>query len=145
MAHARQQIRTALVAQLTGLAATGANVHSSRVYAIDVFPCLSVYVETDNIDRERATMDQYDWRELTVAVEARVKAVANGEDLLDTICSQVEVAINSDVKLGINIVDTLLVDTQMEYSGEAEQPVALATMRYTVEYQVDRSNPDILV
>ena len=54
MSHARQQIRDAVVAAVTGLATTGASVHKTRMFKFedDDLPALGVYTLSEDIERE---------------------------------------------------------------------------------------------
>ena len=50
MTHIRQQIRSRVVSDLTGLALTGSNIQDTRLYNLTQIqlPCLEIYTENEN-------------------------------------------------------------------------------------------------
>ena len=143
MAHARQQIREQLATTLTGLATTAGRVYDTRLYAYDQLPCLTVYADRDTVDEEQSQGTKH-WHNLALRVEARAKAKASVEDTIDTICAEIEAAIYADTTLNSKVVDVFLADTQIEYSVEQDQPIALATLTLNAIYRVAPGAPTTL-
>ena len=143
MAHARQQIREQLATTLTGLATTASRVYDTRLYAYDQLPCLTVYADRDTVDEEQSQGTKH-WHNLALRVEARAKAKASVEDTIDTICAEIEAAIYADTTLNSKVVDVFLADTQIEYSVEQDQPIALATLTLNAIYRVAPGAPTTL-
>ena len=143
MAHARQQIREQLATTLTGLTTTASRVYDTRLYAYDALPCLTVFADRDTVDEENSQGTKH-WHNLALRVEARAKAKDSVEDTIDTICAEIEAAIYADRTLNNKLVDVLIADTQIEYSVEQDQPIALATLTLNAIYRVAPGAPTTL-
>jgi hypothetical protein len=74
-------------------------------------------------------------REVDIVIEAYVRGTANYDNTLDTICVEVEEAVAADLTRGGNAKDTLLESTEFEFSGEGDQPVAMARLTYRCLYR----------
>lgn len=155
MSHVRTQIRNAVAAEVTGLTTSGARVYETRIYPYDAddhLPGLAVYTVTE------ARLDDGDvvsnwtegYRALRLVVEARAKAASGVDDTLDTMCAEVEAALYD----GANDSGTTLyglikgldyVETELEYSGESDQPVALARVTFSIMYRVDGLDPETAI
>ncbi len=144
MTHARQQIREAVVSLLTGLTTTGANVYDTRLYSHNALPSLTVFADAESINNEVSTKTSQ-MRNLTIRVEARVKGTSGAEDIVDTICAEVDAAIYDDTTLDGRALDTNLEATVIEYSVEQDQPIALAILTFNVEYRVAPGAPTVLL
>ena len=144
MPHARQQIRDQLVTTVTGLTTTGSNVNNSRVYDHAILPCLSVYTLSEDVGDE---IYNKQLRLLSVMVEVRAKATDNLENTLDTISAEVETAVfaNGDTTLNGTCKDFEIEGSEIELSGDAEQPFGLMTMRFVAMYRVDKTDVNTLI
>lgn len=152
MAHARQQIREAITAQLTGLATTGSNVFASRVHPMDDahLPALAIYTLSEAVDADldvgatpAGAVPQF--RTLTVLVRGRAKAAVDLDDTLDDICAEVEDALYTDETLGGLVLKGLdLVSTEIEMAA-LDKPVGEARMTWQVVYRVDAKAPETLI
>jgi len=143
--HARQQIRAAIVAALTGLTTTGSNVFlshpSSRNLAAADLPALRVFTLSEQTDLvENASPQQ---RILDVAVEAVVMGISNIDDGLDTICAEVEIALAANVPAGVHALN--LSSTSIEFNGEGEQPHGVARMTFVAEYYTRLGAPEVML
>ncbi len=141
--HARQQIRDKLIAILTGLTTTGANVFGSRIYNHDSLPSIAIYTQNEELGEESGTRQL---RLLNVVVEVRVTAVSGFDDTLDTISAEIETAIfASDTTLQGLCKDFDFEGLEIEYSGDGEQPIALMNMRFVALYRVDKTDVTTLI
>jgi hypothetical protein len=77
-------------------------------------------------------------------VEARAKSKDGVEDVIDTICAEIETAIFADTTLNSKVVEVDLEDTQIEYSADQEKPIALATLTLTAVYRIAPGAPNTL-
>ncbi len=145
--HVRQQIREYFGTTLTGLTTTGANVYESRVYTLqeDTLPSLVIYTKSETSEPIVIGTDRVMSRELSVVVEAYCKATSNFDDTIDTISKEVEEAIMADRTLGGLAKDTYVESTEIEYTGEGEQPVGYVTLTFLTNYYVQETNPDVAV
>ena len=144
MSHVRQQIREQIGTILTGLASTGSNVYESRVYPLNEanLPALLIYTkaETSSISTIGTSLGVD--REITVIVEAYVKANSNFDDTVDTVCAEVEVAMGSNRTLNDTARLNYLESTDIEFSGDGENPVGVATMSFIVQYRTLQNAPE---
>jgi hypothetical protein len=145
--HVRQQIREYFGTTLTGLTTTGSNVYESRVYTLqeDTLPSLVIYTKSETSEPIVIGTDRVMSRELSVVVEAYCKATSNFDDTIDTISKEVEEAVMADRTLGGLAKDTYVESTEIEYTGEGEQPVGYVTLTFLTNYYVQETNPDVAV
>jgi len=89
MAHVRQQIRDAVVAELTGIPGVQ-SIHSGRSFALneDLLPSVNVMVSGESIQFSD-TSDDLD-REMEFEVQIATLGSDNSDDLLDDISIHVE-------------------------------------------------------
>jgi hypothetical protein len=147
--HVRQQIREAFTTAVTGLTTTGARVYSNRVYpsGADAIPGLTVRTESDALT-DQQTIGDREQRELTLIVEARCKPASGGgdvDDVLDTICEEVETALMEDRSLGNRVRWMELQRTQFAFAGDLERPTGVASMVWTMRYYLIASDPSTLI
>ena len=145
--HVRQQIREKIGATLTGLTTTGSNVFESRVYPLENanLPALIIYTKEESSEPIVIGTQRVMSRELAVVVEGYAKATSNFDDTIDTISKEVEEAISADRTLGGLAKDTYIESTEIEYTGDGEQPVGYVTLTFLTNYYVQETNPDIAV
>ena len=143
MAHVRQSIRGNIVAALTGLATTGANVYASRVYPIadGNLPGLAIYTNDESISYQTMTPPRTLLREMVISVEAYVKGVANYDATIDNIIAEIESALFVDITRGGNARDTMIAGIDIEFSGDGDQPLARVTVSVQVEYITTEGSP----
>jgi len=144
MSHVRQQIRDQLKTTLTGLATTGVNVYSSRVYDHDALPSLTIYSLSEELGEESGNKQL---RMLNIMVEIRAQATTNLDDTLDTISAEVEDAIfaGGDTTLSGTCKDIDFDGLDIELSGDADQPTGMMTMRFLAMYRVDKTDVETLI
>ena len=144
--HLRQQIRERLATVLTGLTTTAARVYQSRIYpmADTNLPGLTIYTLDEEAEIMTLTAPRRSERTLRLMVEARAKTVNNLDDVLDTICTEVEKALGVLSALDGYAKEWNLARTEITFSGEGEIPVGIAAMEYRVKYYVAENTPDIV-
>lgn len=148
MAHARQQIREAAAGIVTGLTTTGSNVYQSRAYALGTseLPCLLVYTNTEEVvGPQTIGSPRRIERDLELVIQGIHRNETGLDDRLDTIASEVETAIAADPTLGLNVVDTLLARTDIEYDVETDKPIGSVILRFIVRYITAETAPDTLL
>lgn len=135
MAHARTQLREAIVFRLTGLPTSGLRVYGTRVYAIDpnALPAIIVTTDTEEIEPNATGI-------LARALEVNVKCYARAtdalDDTLDTMAEEVETAMaTGGFPLGAGLSQQITLTTlTVEMNGEGEQPHGVMTLTYRVDY-----------
>lgn len=145
--HIRQQIREYFGTTLTGLTTTGSNVYESRVYPLETakLPALVIYTKSETSEPIVIGTDRVMSRDLLVVVEGYCKTTTNFDDTIDTISKEVEEAIAADRTLGGLAKDTYIESTEIEYTGEGEQPVGYVMLTFLSNYYVQETNPDVAV
>jgi len=143
--HIRQQIRERVGTTLTGLTTTGSNVYQSRVYNLENsdLPALIIYTRSEDTELLEMGSTRTLERNLSLVVEAYVKANSNYDDTIDTIAKEIESAMGADVTHNNLARDSFLDSTEINYNGEGEQPIAVMTMVYNINYQTTETTADV--
>lgn len=147
MSHVRQQVREYFESELANLLTTGSNVYASRVYPLSgaKLPALLIYSQNESVEEEAFSKRRVQMRSLDVIVEGYVRALANFDDSLDTISSEVEQAVLDDPLLGGLAINTELSSVEAAYSGDGEQPVATIRLTFTVQYRTETGQPETAI
>lgn len=143
MAHARQQIRDALVVFLTGLTTTADRVYGARVYPLETTS--NLVVRTNREEVVDNTMGVKQMRELSVTIEGTFKGNDPIDDDLDTIAAEVETKMASDTTLGGKVIDMDLESTEIDLSPESEKVTGAISLTYKVTYRVAETDPTTLI
>tara|TARA_R100000664_G_scaffold30232_1_gene42629 strand:+ start:347 stop:793 length:447 start_codon:yes stop_codon:yes gene_type:complete len=143
--HIRQQIRERVGTTLTGLTTTGSNVFQSRVYNLEnaKLPAIIIYTKSEDSELLEMGSTRTLQRNLSLVVEAYVKANTNFDDSIDTIAKEVESAMGADVTHNSLARDTFLDSTEINYNAEGEQPIAVMTMVYNINYLTTEATADV--
>ena len=140
MSHVRKQIRDQFVTLLTA----GVTLVSSRVYATRVYPLtqaklpaitVTIGSESSGLMTMGATMGSKSLdRTVEISVSVYENATASLDSAIDAIAVQIEEAIGADFTLGGIAKESVLTSTSIDFSGETEQPVGIATLTFSVRY-----------
>ena len=143
MSHVRQQIRERIATNVTGLSTTSSRVFQSRVYNLQAteLPGLLVYTTSEQSERDSFISSNGLNRVVDVVVEGYAKAASNLDDSLDTISAEVEVALAADPTCDGLSKDLALASTEIEYTGEGDQPIGLVRMTFSVVYRTTATAP----
>ena len=136
MAHVRQQIRERIVSVLTtNVTLVSSRVYGSRVYSFSEadLPAITVYAgsETSGLQTLGLKTSQ---RIVSIQVDAYVRATSDFDDDVDAIAVQIEEAIANDFTVNGLAKTAVLSSTEMNFSGEAEQPIGSARLTFDVRY-----------
>lgn len=143
--HVRRQIRERVATTLTGLTTTSSKVYQSRVYplAANNLPGLLVYTTSESSAPDVMGAQPAVDRELNLVIEGYAKTASNLDDVLDLISKEVEIAMATDTSINSLAKDSYLSATEIELTGEGEQPIGIVTMSYTVQYRTANNTPDV--
>lgn len=152
MTHAREKIRDAVAAAVTGLTTTKNRVFTSRVHAVNdnEMPCLLVFTRSESSAPITMSPPRRIERQLTVMVEGYVKMLAGYDEKLDKIAVEVESAIykskclNKTTSLAAAVRDIFLTETEIKITGDAEKPVAVVSMTFSARYHTGEDDPQIV-
>lgn len=136
MAHVRKQIRDRIVSVLTSnVTLVSSRVFATRIYGLvtNELPAITVYTgsEASSLITIGSRSLQ---RSLSVMVDIYVRDLSDADDDVDEICVQVEEAIANDFTVNGLAKQAVLTATDIEFSGEAEQPIGIARLTFTVRY-----------
>jgi len=136
VAHVRQQIRERIVSVLTtNVALVSSRVYGTRVYSLTEadLPAITVYAgsETSGLQTVGLKTSQ---RIVSIQVDAYVRATSDFDDDVDAIAVQIEEAIANDFTVNGLAKTAVLSSTEMNFSGEAEQPIGSARLTFDVRY-----------
>ena len=136
MAHVRQSIRDHVVTTVPSLSTTGSNVFRTRVSALETgtLPGLCVYTTSEDSEVDTMTGTRSLERNLDVVIEAFVRAASNYDTTLDTICAEIEAAMQTDITRGSKAKDTILARTEFEFT-EGDRPIGMARLTYSIIYR----------
>ena len=137
MAHVRKQIRNKLVDVLkAGVPLVNRRVYDSRVYSLtqDKMPALVISTVSESSGLMNMGSTKNLDRVCSISVDVYVRATEIFDDNVDAICVQVEEAIGANFYLDGLSKNTILSSTEIEFNGEAEQPVGIARLTYDVRY-----------
>jgi len=145
--HVRQQIRDRIVTNVTGLTTTGARVFRSRVYPLnaDTMPALLVYSTSEDSDIDVMGSPGVLNRTVNIAIEGYVRNITVYDNKIDDICKEVETAMAGDQTINGLAKNSFLSSTEIEYTGEGDQPIGVVTMNYVVQYRTVTNAPDTAV
>ena len=136
MAHVRQQIRERIVSVLTTNVTLVSNrVYGSRVYSFSEadLPAITVYAGSEASALQTVAL-KTSARVVSIQVDAYVRATANFDDDVDAIAVQIEEAIANDFTVNGLAKTAVLSSTELNFSGEAEQPIGSARLTFDVRY-----------
>lgn len=147
--HVRTQIRDAAATLITGLTTTGSNVYNARALALAAkvnLPCWVVQVGSEQLPPDVRTTDGKLQRlaELEFIGYCRATTGEGTEDTLDQMLKELEVAFDSDRKLGGLLKDSRLVEIEPDDAeDDASQMLDAIRVVYVVEYWTARNAPDV--
>ena len=145
MAHARKQIRDAIVAKLTGLTTTGSKVYASRVWPMgsDKLPGLIVYTVKESAEITTMGAVRNSYRQLEVAIDIYAKG-SGVDDTVDQIAQEIKTALNTDQTLGGLTKDLMLESINIKLNGTGDKNTVVSNLIYVAEYQVNENDAEVL-
>jgi len=147
MAHLRKLLRDQITSTLTGLATTGNNIYQSRVYplASNKLPGILIFSKNEEVEYSTMGLPRLQARTVSFTLEIYVKGLSGYDNSLDQICLEIEEALYADITLNGNAANLMIRDFSAEFSGDGDQPIALASMTIDVLYRVRENNPDVAI
>lgn len=136
MAHVRKQIRDRIASVLSSnVSLVKRRVYATRVYPLteDNLPAITVYAGSEVSSRLNMGLNDLN-RSLSIDVDIYVRVTKSFDDDVDKIAVQVEEAIANDFTVNGLAKEAVLTGTDIQFSGDAEQPVGVAKLTFTVRY-----------
>jgi len=144
MAHARQQIRDAVVAALTTAAIAGGRIYSGHVYRLSTLPAVNVTTPAEERDEDKSANDA-DAFAVVIAVNIHAAAASDLDDTLDALAAAIHQTMAGDSTLAGLVTVLSLLETETELEDEAKTPHGRLTMRWGALYLVSPTDPESLV
>ncbi|MEP1934951.1 MAG: hypothetical protein ABJJ37_27065 [Roseibium sp.] len=145
MTHIRQQVRDAVVTNLTGLPSTGARCFPMRTYPRNDNHETALLIYTLRETSETSAMGGADrdlMRQITLIVEIQARG-ADFDDKLDQAAVDVEKAMFTNRKLGGLAIDTALRETYLELATDRdERRGGVLVLSYLVTVEGPEGNPE---
>jgi len=150
MSHARQQIREAVAALLTGLATSGPRVYQERTRPLDAadLPGLVITTDEERINDETVAFPPTQMRELTVTVTAVARATSALDDTLDTMVAEVEAALYASVAantLSSKVKAMALESIAVGLDDSLDKPAGRAVMTWRTVFHTTAGVPATFV
>ena len=136
MPHVRKQIRDRIFFVLkSNVSLVKRRVFSSRVYALTEkdLPAITVYAGSETSALQTIGV-KTSARVVSIEVDLHVRATNNFDNDVDAIAVQIEEAIANDFTVNGLAKSAVLSGTDINFSGEAEQPVGSAKLTFDVRY-----------
>jgi hypothetical protein len=136
MAHVRQTIREQIASTLiSNVSLVASRVFTTRVYPLTQpqLPAITVYAGSESSNLMTMGLKTLN-RVVNVNVDIYENATADLDDNIDAISVQVEESLANNFTLGGNAKDIVLISTDIDYSGDTEQPVGIARLTFAVNY-----------
>lgn len=136
MSHIRKQIRD----RVESILASGVSLAQRRVYASRVYPftesqlpAVTVYSGSEASGLQTMGVRTLA-RDLSLVIDAYVRVTDTFDDDVDALCVQIEETIAADYTLNGLVKDSVLTSTEIDFDGDAERPVGVARLTYTIRY-----------
>lgn len=136
MAHVRQQIRDRVASIITASATlVKRRVYKSRIYPLTEgnLPAVTVYTGQE-VSSLQTIGSRTLMRNLDVAVDVYVRVTENFDRDVDNIAVQIEEAIANDFTINGLAKEAVLTGTDIDFSGDTEQPVGIARLTFSIRY-----------
>ena len=143
--HVREQIRSRIVTNCTGLGTTGSRVFESRIYPLESseLPGLLVYTLSESSEPIRIGPNRLIQRNLNLVVQAYCEQNSDFDGTIDDICKEVETALASDRTVNGLAKDLFITSTEISFSNEGAKAIGYATLLFEVDYYTDAQSPDV--
>ncbi len=147
MPHVRESLRAAVVTAVTGLATTGANVFTGRVYPVQPSKLPALEVNTIGEDAEALTVHGPGLieRRVTVEITGVARAASDVAGTLDDIAAEVETVLSGAITVSSKSVPLNYIGMEMGFADDAEQPTGRIALRYEALLYTLANAPGTLV
>jgi hypothetical protein len=144
--HLHKQIRGAVVTKLTGLTTSGSRVYANRLQPLPdgMSPSLLVTLDEERASGLTIHQPQAQERELSLSVAAVCKVTSALDDTLDLMSKEVEIALAAGITVGSRTLEVFYTGMQFE-DEQADKPVGIKRMSFTIPYTAMSNAPDVLI
>lgn len=141
--HARTRIRQAFVELLQGKTLVGTKVYDSRLYTMEFasLPGIIVFSPNEEVATNTISPPRSQDRNVKIVVECYAKATKDVNITVDNIAAEIEKLVANNVVLQKLCKDCRLLSTDITLNVDGDQPVAVATLTFSVAYRTKENNP----
>jgi len=145
--HARTRIRKAFVELLQGKTLVGTKIYDSRLYTMEFtsMPGIIVFSPNEEVATNTITPPRSQDRSVKIVVECYAKATKDVNITVDNITLEVEKLVTNSLVLKKLCKDYRLQSTDINLNYDGDQPVAVATLTFSVSYRTKENNPEIII
>ncbi|WP_342270475.1 hypothetical protein [Rickettsia endosymbiont of Orchestes rusci] len=145
--HARTAIREAFVELLQGKTLVGNRVYNTRLYNMEFtsLPGIIVFSTNEEVTTNTITPPRSQDRVVKIIVECYAKATKDVNKTVDNIAAQIERLVANSIILKKLCKDCRLQSTDINLNCDGDQPVAVATLTFSVSYRTKEDKPEIII
>ncbi|WP_417904524.1 hypothetical protein [Candidatus Tisiphia endosymbiont of Micropterix aruncella] len=147
MLHARTSIRQTFVDILKGKTAAKDKVYDSRLYSMNdsTLPGIIIFSSQEEIVTSTISPPRCQNRTARITVECYAKATTSVNIIVDNMTAEVESLVLNNPELKKLCKDCRLESTDINLNSDGDQPVAVASLVFTVIYQTKETSPNIII
>ena len=147
MAHSRTTIRQAFVAILKGNTTAGNNVFDSRLYNMSEqsLPAIIIFSNSEEVITATLSPPRCQNRTVKITVECYAKASSQVNVIIDELAAEIEQLIITNPILPKICKDCRLESTDINLNSDGDQPVAVASLVFSVSYRTKENAPDTII
>ena len=147
MAHSRTSIRQAFVAILKGNSAAGNNVFDSRLYNMNEqsLPAIIIFSNSEEVITSTISPPRCQNRTVKIIVECYAKTTNQVNIIVDNLAAEVEYLVLTAPELRKLCKDCRLESTDISLNSDGDQPVAVASLVFSVSYRTKENAPDTII
>jgi hypothetical protein len=147
MAHVRSNIRETFLAALKGKTAAGDKIYDSRLYNVseNELPAIIIFAGNEQIVTSTISYPRTQDRTLKVTVECYVQSTLLVSTIIDNMAADIEQLVLTNLPLKRLCKDCRLESTDISLNSSGDQPVAVASLVFTVSYRTKENSPEIII
>lgn len=138
MAHIRKQLRDRVKQVIEQAIQRPVFVNRTKQVNPNDLPCVVITTDTDQVSYQALNTTT---RDIALNIRVFEKALFDVDDMLDGYCVKIENALIDDC-LGAS--ELQFNSTALDFFGDGDQPIAVATMQYTARF-FDVTNPEQII
>ena len=147
MAHARTSIRQAFLRALKAKTSAGNNVFDSRLYNMEpgALPGIIVFSSNEEVLTSTISLPRSQDRTVKITIECYAKTTNLVNVIVDDLAAEVEELVYRDPNLRKIYKDCKLESTTINLNSDGDQPVAVASLVFSVLYRTREDRPDNII
>jgi hypothetical protein len=138
MAHIRKQLRDRAKQAIEQAIQRPVFVNRTKQISPNDLPCVVITTDTDQVQYQ--ALSSYT-RDIALNIRVFEKALFNVDDLLDEHSVKIE---NALIENCLGASELQLNSTALDFFGEGDQPIAVATLQYIVKF-LDVTDPEQVI